>query len=261
MGNNGCAMYKQTTKTGKEMKLICLGSSSKGNSYILKANSGKILLIEAGVPYTEVKNAINYKVSEIVGVLLSHSHKDHAGFIKQYQSVEVFAAKETGEEIEILHNFKAVQEFTQFQAGEFSIIPFDVKHDVKCLGYLIHHNECGNVLFVTDCCYLKYKFAGLNNIMIEANYCEDILNRNIAEGKIPVVVKNRTLQSHMSVETCKQALQANDLSRVNTILLLHLSDGNSDEKRFKKEVEQLTGKTVVVADKGMTFNFNKTPFV
>jgi hypothetical protein len=39
-----------------------------------------------------------------------------------------------------------------------------------------------------------------------------------------------------------------------------LSDGNSDEARFKKEVEDLTGKTVTVADRGVSIDFNKNPF-
>ena len=45
----------------------------------------------------------------------------------------------------------------------------------------------------------------------------------------------------------KELLKANDLSKVQQIWLLHLSDGNSDEKRFKREIQELTGKPTFIA--------------
>jgi ribonuclease BN (tRNA processing enzyme) len=50
------------------------------------------------------------------------------------------------------------------------------------------------------------------------------------------------------------------LSQVNNILLIHLSDSNSDEKQFKKEIHELTNKNVIVASNGMDIPFLKTPF-
>ena len=47
----------------------------------------------------------------------------------------------------------------------------------------------------------------------------------------------------------KEFLRANDLSKVEEIHLLHLSDGNSDEARFKREIQELTGRVVMVAGK------------
>ncbi|MFV0468124.1 MAG: hypothetical protein ACK5MK_04245 [Dysgonomonas sp.] len=58
----------------------------------------------------------------------------------------------------------------QYTIGEFKIIPFSVKHDVSCLGFLINHPESGNILFVTDTRYISNRFKGLNQILIEATY-------------------------------------------------------------------------------------------
>ena len=66
------------------MKLIIIGSSSKGNSYALQSDSGEILLIEAGIPLKEVKRAIGYKTSKVVGCITSHVHSDHAKYIPEY---------------------------------------------------------------------------------------------------------------------------------------------------------------------------------
>jgi hypothetical protein len=57
----------------KGVKLICVGSSSAGNSYALDAGN-EILLLEAGCKMAEVKRNINYRLNDVVGVCVSHSH-------------------------------------------------------------------------------------------------------------------------------------------------------------------------------------------
>jgi hypothetical protein len=51
------------------------------------------------------------------------------------------------------------------------------------------------------------------------------------------------------------------LTKVNNIILLHLSKDNGDPTRFKREVELATGKNVVIADKGVEIDINKIPFL
>lgn len=55
------------------MYLKCLGSSSSGNCYILE-NENEALIIEAGINLSEVKKALNFNISKIRGVLISHEH-------------------------------------------------------------------------------------------------------------------------------------------------------------------------------------------
>ncbi|MNU00815.1 hypothetical protein D3C72_2440420 [compost metagenome] len=47
----------------------------------------------------------------------------------------------------------------------------------------------------------------------------------------------------------KDFLKANDTREVDEIWLLHLSDGNSDAELFKREIQELTGAAVQVADR------------
>ena len=61
----------------------------------------------------------------------------------------------------------------------------------------------------------------------------------------------------MEINTTLNFLKANDLSKITNIVLTHLSDSNSNEAEFKTSVENLTGKLVYVAKKGMVINFNK----
>lgn len=247
------------------MKLKILGSSSKGNCYILESES-EALILECGIPFLEVKKALDFNISKVVGALISHEHGDHAKYVDSFLEARIRVWMSEGTMKKVRNPYSTFSPLfceagSEFKLGNFTILPFDVKHDAaEPLGFLIRHPEMGLVLFATDTYYLPYTFAGLNNILIECNYRQDLLEQNIAAGRIPKALRDRTLESHMSFDTCKEALQANDLSAVNNIVLIHLSDGNSNAEEFRNDIHNATGKTVLVADKGMNIKFDKTPF-
>ena len=103
------------------------------------------------------------------------------------------------------------------------------------------------MLYLTDCFYSPFRFKNLTLIAVECNYSLDILKRNVEAGLVPKELKNRLLKSHFSLENVKKFLLANDLSKVEAIFLLHLSNNNSDSERFKREVMELTGKPTYIA--------------
>jgi len=244
------------------MKLKVLGSSSKGNSYILESES-QVLVIEAGIRLSEVKKAIGFDVNKIVGVLVSHEHGDHAAYINDFtkSAIDVYCSRGTALNFNVTHRLHKVASGTMIQIGEFKVLPFDVVHDAaEPFGFLINHPESGNILFLTDTFYSEFTFRDLNNIILEVNYDLAILEANIRSGRLNPSIRNRIVTSHMSLQTAKELLSANDLSKVNNIVLIHLSDGNSNTADFKREIEGATGKTITVADSGTEIFLNKTPF-
>ena len=60
------------------------------------------------------------------------------------------------------------------------------------------------------------------------------------------VVKKRIYNTHMSLDAVKKFLAANDLSQVNSIYLIHVSQGNGDPELFRSEVARATGKPVYI---------------
>ncbi|MBI9060158.1 MAG: hypothetical protein JEZ01_20490 [Labilibaculum sp.] len=233
-----------------DLNLKILGSSSKGNCYILKT-SKETLILECGLNYKEIQKGLNFELSNIVGCLVSHEHKDHSKSIKELtqNSIKVYSGAGTFNRLGIEnHNVNPVKALEQFQIGDFIILPFDVQHDAaEPLGFLIQHPEFGKLLFATDTYYIKYQFDGLNHILVECNYSEKIIDRLLEEGKILETVYNRLKRSHLSLEKLKVFLNSNNLSDVYGIILLHLSDMNSDSNLFKEDIEKLTGIPVTIA--------------
>lgn len=246
------------------MKLKVIGTGSKGNCYLLESET-ETLIIEAGVKITDIKKALKFDLSKVVGCIVTHEHMDHSTAISDLMKcgINMYASAGTlhSRFVFSLPRAKAIKSKEVFKVGSFKIMAFDVKHDAaEPLGFLIEHPECGKVLFLTDTFYCPYTFSGLTNIIIEANYSKEIIDRKFGSESGLEFLRNRILKSHFSLANCKEMLAANDLSKVNNIVLIHLSDSNSDEIQFQKEVAESTGKNVTVATNGLEISFNKTPF-
>jgi phosphoribosyl 1,2-cyclic phosphodiesterase len=246
------------------MKLKVLNSRSQGNCYILY-NDTSALIIEAGVPYKEIQKALGFEISKIIGVLISHEHGDHSSkavdFVNRGHNIYASLGTLQALNIDYYKLSFPIKAKTSFNIEEFKVLPFDIVHDAaEPFGYLIRHEEMGTCLFLTDSHYSPFKFPGLTQVMVECNYDQQILDENILNGRLPVVVRKRTMESHISIQTCKELLKANDLSKVQNIVLLHLSDGNSNARQFKDEIQGITGKRTFIAEKGLDIDFNINPF-
>lgn len=236
------------------MELKVLGSSSKGNSYLLDSGN-EVLLIEAGVRFTEVKKALAFDLRRVVGCLVSHEHNDHAKYIKKIveSGIRTLALGEVWESKGLTHERGAVvlDYGKTYRFGDFRVKAFPACHDVPCAGFFIDHPRGGRILFLTDSYMCEYNFPGLRHVMIECNYSDECLYRAIAQGRTMSSQRERLMTSHMELSTCKAFLQSLDLSKVEDIVLLHLSEQNSDEKVFIEQIGAATGKYVCVARPGL----------
>ncbi len=239
------------------MKLSILGSNSAGNCYIIQ-NEKEALILECGIKFSEVQKALGFNLNKVVGAVISHEHGDHCKFIGDFinKRIPVYASTGTFEVKNIKSN-NILKANTAKKIGRFTVIPFDLKHDcAEPIGFYIQHPEAGNIVFATDTYFLPFTFPNVNHWMIECNYRKDILDKSNLDPKR----RARLLESHMSFNTCKDALSANDLSKTRNIILIHLSDGNSNAREFQNDIEKAFGKTTYVADKGMEINLSKNPF-
>ena len=224
-----------------------------GNCYILEDEKDNLIL-ECGITYKEILIGLDFDLSKTRGCLCSHSHLDHARSAKELMKhgIDIYVSEETSEELGLSgYRLRKIEPLKQFKIGNFTILPFPLNHDVCNLGYLITNEKGMKLAFLTDTAYCQYNFTGVTDILIECNCSNKILMEKVEQGGMNITLVKRILKSHFSLENVIGFLKANDLSKVKNIVLIHLSDSNSNAKEFKAEVEKETGKTVYVAEKGM----------
>jgi phosphoribosyl 1,2-cyclic phosphodiesterase len=234
------------------IEITPLASSSRANAHIISDGISPLLL-DCGLSIKELRRRSGFGLTDLVGVLVTHEHKDHsrAALDLMRAGIDVYMTAGTAEALGLDHHrLQVIQAKRQFQVGDWIILPFETQHDAKePVGFLLANSEGERLLYATDTYYVRYKFPGLTHIMVECNYALDILQANLEAGVVPTALKNRLLKSHFSLDNVKAFLKANDLSMVQEIHLIHLSDGNSDAERFKREVQAVTGKPVFIAEK------------
>ena len=204
------------------MVLKVLGSSSKGNCYILEASDG-VLIIEAGIPAIDVKKALHFKINNVLGCIISHQHRDHSKFLKDIISsgIKVLAL----EDVFVSHNIsnhsfcKTIEPMHGYKIGSFKIFAIPVSHDVPCLGFIVEHQEMGKMLFITDTMMLEYVMPKLDHIMIEVNYCDKILQDY--ESKLHLVERFDKAKAKVSeIVTLTQDVDSDAAKRMEKICRL-----------------------------------------
>lgn len=215
------------------MKLRCLGSGSSGNCYILE-NDSEALIIEAGISFMTVKKALDFNISKIVGVVVSHSHGDHAKYTGEYEKAG----------IPVFRPYESDMERQVRTYGEFVVKSFPLAHDVPCCGFLIRHPEAGNVLYASDTEYIKYRFRNLNHILVECNYSKDLIPEDS-------VNRSHVMTGHIELQTVLEFLRANNSPALRSAILLHMSARNSDPDEFVAEAGKVVQCPVWAAEKGL----------
>lgn len=224
------------------MLLRVLGSSSAGNCYLLEGEK-EVLVIETGIPFREVKKALDFDISKIVGVVASHAHGDHAKYVGEYEKSGI-------------PTFKPYEQFKPYVAfGGFTIMPVEMVHDVPCYGFYINHKDMGNLLYASDTEYIREVFTGvwaLNHILVEANY---------ADGLVPPDIPHRAhvLKGHMSLRTCLNFLDANNNDGLQNVVLCHLSSQHADPVMFWHAAGDVVNCNVKIAAPGLVVELGK-PF-
>ena len=242
------------------MILKCLGSSSKGNCYLLIGDS-ETLIIEAGVKFSKVKEALNFDLSKVVGCCITHEHGDHSKYAGEMQSAGIEIIGTVGTLVKCIDtHINSCIIFYRVSAafGGFTITAYQTIHDAdESCAFLIEHPEIGRMLFITDTASFKYEFKAINHLLIEANYNDDIVAKNSINN--PSMFNNieRLEKSHMSIKECEFTCGYNVYSGTKNIILIHLSSGNSDSEMFKDTIKRKTGKPVYVADEGFEIELIK----
>lgn len=232
------------------IKVLATGSS--GNCYLISDGS-TTLLIEAGLKVSEVRKKSGFKLSNINGALITHEHLDHCKYIEQYlkSSIDVFTHKEVINKFNLNHyRLKEIKTHESFLVRTFTVIPFEVEHDVYNLNFLIYSNVLNEtLLYITDTPYIPIQpDSAIEYMIVEANHdVPTIAHLKATEPKRYTRVRN----THMAIETLESYLKQVDTSRLKQINLIHTSSNNAASDEYVERIKKITGTVVKLGiDKG-----------
>lgn len=239
------------------MVLKVLGSGSSGNCYILESDT-EALIIEAGVPFLDVKKALDFNVRKIKAVIITHIHSDH--HMHWYEYVRAG--------IPVFEPFRNDGQSLEFDNSQFRIRAFPNKSkdghwfhgnndgsECPCYGFYIEHPDLGSLVYVTDTECVRWRFSRVNHILVEANHSYDLIDNE-------AVNYSHVMRGHMSLQTALDFISTNDNPALRNVVLLHLSDKNSDSEQFLQKTKETVkyGADCYIAEKGLEVDLNLCPF-
>lgn len=235
------------------MRLKCLGSSSAGNCYLLTSDSGETLILDCGIPIKEIKKGLNWNVKDVVGVLCTHKHLDHSKSVKDFETMG----------IPIYAPYLKI-DYMSMNMGGFTVKPFDLTTidgrwthtnadgtECPCYGFLITHKEMGKLLYITDTELIKWRFKGINHILLGVNYDKDLVDTDNPKA-------NHVFRGHLSIDTACDFVKANYSDSLQNVIMCHLSAENADRDSFIEKMKKVAcGANVDVAEQGKSWILRK----
>lgn len=247
------------------MKLKCIATGSTGNCYTLTSDSGETLILDCGIPIKEIKKGLDWNIKGIVGVLCTHKHLDHSKSVLElckagFHTVVPYLISSGKSE-----TFGCRMKKSNFKIDTFALTTIDGNwthtdangEPCPIFGFLITHPEMGKMLYITDCELIKWKFKGINHILLGVNYDKDLVDTDNPKA-------NHVFRGHLSIDTACDFVKANDSDSLQNVIMCHLSSENADKDSFIAKMKNaVNGANVDVAVAGKSWdlkNPNECPF-
>jgi len=240
------------------MNINMLSSGSHGNAYIVNND----LLIECGLPINQLDKLSGRTLHGIQTCFVSHAHQDHIRAIRDIArlGIDIYLSSgakeqyeaETGMQLEGWQ-YHIANSGKMITVQHYNILPFAVHHDhpfMPCkepLGCQITDlNNQERLVYITDTSHTEYTFRDVTHWMIECNHSNELIDKSLEAGDIPISLYNRIRHTHLSLEQCIAFFQANDLQKTQKIFLIHISGNHGCSDSFRKAIQGVTGLPVYV---------------
>ena len=239
------------------MKIVNLGSGSKGNCTLV-ATKSTVVLIDAGLTLSDIEQKLEklgVSPEYIKGILVTHEHSDHIKSVgkmcKKYH-IPVFAHEREWQVLmtkckDILPNLRFAFGDADFYLGDFTISPFELSHDANmCVGYsILSQGKKFSIATDLGICPEKIveRLKGSQVVLLEANHDENLLANN---PNYPVILKRRILSSkgHLSNKQSAEVI-SKLVGGTNQVVLGHLSEENNSPELAYNTIKSL------LAEKGI----------
>lgn len=166
------------------MEIIILGTGSKGNCVLVQDVKGNQILLDCGIPYSDILRHINFLKLDFV--LQTHEHKDHSLSFDKFKNLGIR-----------MYSQENVTDKQHISNNNWEIIAIELQHNVKCFGYMIKSlAENKTLAYITDTTYIPV-FRKLDCLILDINYSNNVINNLMFSG---VQIKNLGFKNHNSIE-------------------------------------------------------------
>jgi len=215
-------------------------TGSKGNLYSI-GDGNTSLLLEAGLPTAKIQEMLRYRLSDYSACLITHEHGDH---IKGAERLSIYmpiiSTKETLSDINLVF-YQYIEPLATITIGTLIIKAFPVKHNAKNpVGYYIQSTITNEtLLFMTDAGFTPICFPRLDYALIECNYDNETIEERYASGELNEAVYKSVKVNHLSLETLKQLLIANNPKEIKKLYLIHGSSSNLNRQKTNQQIKEI----------------------
>lgn len=217
------------------MKLRCIATGSKGNSFVLTGENGESLILDCGVRSKEIKQALNFDFSSVSGVLVTHKHGDHS---LSAEELEMYGLDVWMPERRNRKTF-----------GSYAVSAFELPHgECPCCGFYIRHTNGFKMLYLTDftCCPLRFVKQEVNAILIECNWDKRYVQTDAPNS-------DHKIMDHASSDVCKDFIMVNATDKLQSVILCHYSNAVDIFAEVKEIKDIVPQANVYFAEKGKEF--------
>lgn len=240
------------------MKLLCLGSSSDGNCYILK-DKRRCLILDCGAKWNEVMlGCYNFNRRSIDACLFTHWHRDHFDNLNSLRlsAIPVYGSPALRDYAEGKIKVNALPELKRTWINEnWAVVPWNVPHTgarnetVPCYAYMIQSPSGHKMVYLTDFLHSPWTFKNqeIQTLLIACNHDDDIEEYENSEKF------NHVVSGHSSLSTVNEIVRINQTDSLQNVILCHLSKDNATPNLMKRTIKKTVGENVKVfiARKGM----------
>lgn len=220
------------------LQFSLLGSGSSGNALLVSSPSGR-LLIDNGLSYRQLEHRVA-KVGEclddLLGVFVTHEHSDHVaglGVLSRKLNVPIFITDETYRSLPAslgkLSDVRFFEAGSTVQVGDYAVDSFRVAHDAADPVSFVVRSNGTRLGIATDlghaCPVVQHHLKGCNALILESNYCPDMLLQSSYPPAIRARINSRL--GHLSNHAMNSLLKKVLHDGLRLVVLVHISEENN----------------------------------
>ena len=134
---------------------------------------------------------------------------------------------------------------------------FELVHNVPSNAFIVDTKDGIRILYCTDTEYVPKRVKGVHYAIVECNHDIECMIDNAMDD----IYSMSHYENHQSLDNCIEYLKAIYNTKLQGVILWHMSDTNIDaNKAVKKTKEELGFNDVFVAEKNFVLPLQKEEF-